>query len=139
MDYIPIHPQYIVRGARDLLELLADAFKRIKQIGVIGWGSQVAIPPFALRENGEYTMSAIVCGKRSYFEDLQSPSPNSASPPISKRPRYSSTSPKSLSATTVINQLRALFPHIQSQLRALFPHIQSQLRSLFRYLALQFY
>ncbi|CAN4088518.1 unnamed protein product [Withania somnifera] len=29
-------------------------------------------------------MSAIVCGKRSFFEDLQSPSPTSTSPPVSK-------------------------------------------------------
>jgi ketol-acid reductoisomerase len=33
--------QYIVRGGRDLFPLLRDAFKGIKQIGVIGWGSQV--------------------------------------------------------------------------------------------------
>ncbi|MCD7449993.1 hypothetical protein HAX54_002710 [Datura stramonium] len=59
-------------------------------------------------------MSAIVCGKRSFFEDLQSPSPTSASPPISKKPRCSSTSPPPLAAT-VINQLRALFPDIESQ------------------------
>ncbi|CAK7324767.1 unnamed protein product [Dovyalis caffra] len=32
---------YIVRGGRDLFPLLRDAFKGIKQIGVIGWGSQV--------------------------------------------------------------------------------------------------
>lgn len=33
--------QYIVRGGRDLFSFLPDAFKGIKQIGVIGWGSQV--------------------------------------------------------------------------------------------------
>ena len=33
--------QYIVRGGRDLFHLLPEAFKGIKQIGVIGWGSQV--------------------------------------------------------------------------------------------------
>lgn len=33
--------QYIVKGGRDLFHLLPDAFKGIKQIGVIGWGSQV--------------------------------------------------------------------------------------------------
>ncbi|VFQ92825.1 unnamed protein product [Cuscuta campestris] len=32
--------EYIVRGGRDLFNLLPDAFKGIKQIGVIGWGSQ---------------------------------------------------------------------------------------------------
>ena len=32
-----------MRGGRDLFHLLPDAFKGIKQIGVIGWGSQVNI------------------------------------------------------------------------------------------------
>lgn len=32
--------EYIVRGGRDLFHLLPEAFKGIKQIGVIGWGSQ---------------------------------------------------------------------------------------------------
>jgi len=35
--------QYIVRGGRNLFPLLAEAFKGIKKIGVIGWGSQVRI------------------------------------------------------------------------------------------------
>ncbi|CAL9751086.1 unnamed protein product [Musa acuminata subsp. burmannicoides] len=35
------HDEYIVRGGRDLFHLLPDAFKGIKQIGVIGWGSQM--------------------------------------------------------------------------------------------------
>lgn len=30
-----------MKGGRDLFHLLPDAFKGIKQIGVIGWGSQV--------------------------------------------------------------------------------------------------
>ncbi|KAL9355485.1 hypothetical protein Peur_053455 [Populus x canadensis] len=34
------HNEYIVRGGRDLFHLLPDAFKGIKQIGVLGWGSQ---------------------------------------------------------------------------------------------------
>ncbi|KAJ9563497.1 hypothetical protein OSB04_008657 [Centaurea solstitialis] len=34
------YDEYIVRGGRDLFHLLPDAFKGIKQIGVIGWGSQ---------------------------------------------------------------------------------------------------
>jgi hypothetical protein len=33
--------QYIVRGGRNLFPLLPEAFKGVKQIGVIGWGSQV--------------------------------------------------------------------------------------------------
>jgi len=32
--------EYIVRGGRTLFPLLSDAFKNIKTIGVIGWGSQ---------------------------------------------------------------------------------------------------
>ncbi|CAI5530462.1 unnamed protein product [Closterium sp. Naga37s-1] len=32
--------EYIVRGGRNLYPLLAEAFKGIKKIGVIGWGSQ---------------------------------------------------------------------------------------------------
>ncbi|GMP42139.1 hypothetical protein CsSME_00011973 [Camellia sinensis var. sinensis] len=39
------HDEYIVRGGRDLFPLLPDAFKGIKQIGVIGWGSQVLVTP----------------------------------------------------------------------------------------------
>jgi hypothetical protein len=35
--------QYIVRGGRDLFPLLPKAFKGIKKIGVIGWGSQVCL------------------------------------------------------------------------------------------------
>lgn len=35
--------QYIVRGGRDKFNLLPEAFKGIKQIGVLGWGSQVFI------------------------------------------------------------------------------------------------
>jgi hypothetical protein len=33
--------QYIVRGGRDLFHMLPKAFKGVKKIGVIGWGSQV--------------------------------------------------------------------------------------------------
>ncbi|MCE2056129.1 hypothetical protein HAX54_044097 [Datura stramonium] len=59
-------------------------------------------------------MSAIVCGKRSFFEDLQSPSPTSASPPISKEaPVFLDLA--AAGGATVINQLRALFPDIESQ------------------------
>ncbi|KAK4350235.1 hypothetical protein RND71_029548 [Anisodus tanguticus] len=67
-------------------------------------------------------MSAIVCGKRSFFEDLQSPSPTSASPPVSKKIRCSSsTSPVRFSSlppppSSFIDQLRALFPDMETQL-----------------------
>jgi hypothetical protein len=33
--------QHIVKGGRSVFPLVADAFKGIKQIGVLGWGSQV--------------------------------------------------------------------------------------------------
>ncbi|GFZ04072.1 ubiquitin system component Cue protein [Actinidia rufa] len=65
-------------------------------------------------------MSALVCGKRSFFEDLPS-SPQSASPPASKRLRCSSSSspvrfsPFS-SSPSLIDQLRALFPNMEDQL-----------------------
>ncbi len=32
--------EYIVRGGRDKFPALKDAFKNIKTVGVIGWGSQ---------------------------------------------------------------------------------------------------
>ena len=35
--------QYIVRGGRNLFPLLPEAFKGIKKIGVIGWGSQARL------------------------------------------------------------------------------------------------
>ncbi|KAL4562017.1 hypothetical protein LXL04_034205 [Taraxacum kok-saghyz] len=37
------YDEYIVRGGTDLFHLLPDAFKGIKQIGVIGWGAQCRI------------------------------------------------------------------------------------------------
>ncbi|XP_055832417.1 uncharacterized protein LOC129901298 [Solanum dulcamara] len=64
-------------------------------------------------------MSAIVCGKRSFFEDVQSSSPTSPSTPVSKKLRCSSTSPTRFSPPPLveapIDQLRALFPDIDSQ------------------------
>ena len=36
----PGREEYIVRGGRDVFHLLPKAFKGIKKIGVIGWGSQ---------------------------------------------------------------------------------------------------
>ncbi|KAM5558688.1 hypothetical protein ABKV19_020394 [Rosa sericea] len=51
------HDEYFVKGGRDLFHLLPDAFKGIKQIGVIGWGSQ------ALEEHGFlFQMQWIVTG-----------------------------------------------------------------------------
>ncbi|KAK9066293.1 hypothetical protein SSX86_013614 [Deinandra increscens subsp. villosa] len=67
-------------------------------------------------------MSAIVCGKRPFFEEL-STSPISASPPVAKKLRCSSTSPVRISpfanpppASAPIDQLRAVFPNMDKQL-----------------------
>ncbi|MCO5590520.1 hypothetical protein L7F22_044490 [Adiantum nelumboides] len=43
--------EYIVRGGRDLFPLLPEAFKGIKQIGVIGWGSQAPAQAQNLRDS----------------------------------------------------------------------------------------
>ncbi len=40
--------QYIVHGGRDLFPLLPKAFKGIKKISVIGWGSQVCLSSILL-------------------------------------------------------------------------------------------
>ncbi|CAA3032098.1 uncharacterized protein LOC111391791 isoform X2 [Olea europaea subsp. europaea] len=66
-------------------------------------------------------MSAIVCGKRSFFEEIQTTSsPVSGSPPVSKKLRCSSaTSPVRFSYSpprSLINQLKVLFPDMDSQL-----------------------
>ncbi|XP_073048402.1 uncharacterized protein [Primulina eburnea] len=69
-------------------------------------------------------MSAIVCGKRSFFEDIDSAatSPKSASPPVYKKFRCSSvTSPVRFSysppiSPVPIDQLKALFPDMETQL-----------------------
>uniref|UniRef100_M1CS11 CUE domain-containing protein n=1 Tax=Solanum tuberosum TaxID=4113 RepID=M1CS11_SOLTU len=64
-------------------------------------------------------MSAMVYGKRSFFDDLQSPSPTSPSTPVSKKLRCSSTSPRRFSppppAAVSIDHLRALFPDVDCQ------------------------
>ncbi|XP_076886886.1 uncharacterized protein LOC143536869 [Bidens hawaiensis] len=60
-------------------------------------------------------MSAIVCGKRSFFEDLQQPS----SPPASKKLRCfsSSTSPVRFPPSpSLVDKLRSVFPTMDKQL-----------------------
>jgi ketol-acid reductoisomerase len=47
-DLLCLWLQYIVRGGRNLFPLLPEAFKGVKQIGVIGWGSQVSCSLSAL-------------------------------------------------------------------------------------------
>ncbi|KVI06047.1 UBA-like protein [Cynara cardunculus var. scolymus] len=68
-------------------------------------------------------MSAIVCGKRSFFEELPT-STGSVSPPVSKKLRCSSSnspvrrSPftNSPTASALIDQLRVVFPNTDKQL-----------------------
>ncbi|XXG57984.1 hypothetical protein AAC387_Pa04g0414 [Persea americana] len=66
--------EYIVRGGRDLFHLLPDAFKGIKQIGVIGWGSQGPAQAQNLRDSLADAGSDIVVkiglrkGSRSFAE-----------------------------------------------------------------------
>ncbi|XP_010277770.1 PREDICTED: ketol-acid reductoisomerase, chloroplastic [Nelumbo nucifera] len=68
------HDEYIVRGGRDLFPLLPDAFKGIKQIGVIGWGSQGPAQAQNLRDSLAIAKSDIVVkiglrkGSRSFEE-----------------------------------------------------------------------
>jgi ketol-acid reductoisomerase len=54
------YDEYIVKGGRDLFPLLPDAFKGIKQIGVIGWGSQGPAQAQNLRDSLEEAKSNIV-------------------------------------------------------------------------------
>ncbi|KAJ9563495.1 hypothetical protein OSB04_008655 [Centaurea solstitialis] len=54
------YDEYIVRGGRDLFDLLPDAFKGIKQIGVIGWGSQGPAQAQNLRDSLAEAKSDIV-------------------------------------------------------------------------------
>ncbi|XP_047950394.1 ketol-acid reductoisomerase, chloroplastic [Salvia hispanica] len=68
------HEEYIVRGGRNLFKLLPDAFKGIKQIGVIGWGSQGPAQAQNLRDSLAEVNSDIVVkiglrkGSRSFAE-----------------------------------------------------------------------
>eukprot|EP00891_Asterochloris_glomerata_P009483 jgi/Astpho2/9483/fgenesh1_pm.00145_%23_22_t len=45
------HTEFIYRGGRDKYNLLPEAFKGIKQIGVIGWGSQAPAQAQNLRDS----------------------------------------------------------------------------------------
>ncbi|KAM7495046.1 hypothetical protein LguiB_029655 [Lonicera macranthoides] len=68
------YDEYIVRGGRDLFHLLPDALKGIKQIGVIGWGSQGPAQAQNLRDSLAEAKSDIVVkiglrkGSRSFAE-----------------------------------------------------------------------
>src|SRR5215218_6836108 len=54
----------IVKGGRDLFTLLPQAFAGIKQIGVIGWGSQGPAQAQNLRESLEGTGITVKVGLR---------------------------------------------------------------------------
>ncbi len=56
--------EMIVRGGRDRFPLLADAFAGIKQIGVIGWGSQGPAQAQNLRDSLEGTGIKVKIGLR---------------------------------------------------------------------------
>ncbi|CAN6706711.1 unnamed protein product [Malus baccata var. baccata] len=68
------HEEYVVRGGRDLFHLLPEAFKGVKQIGVIGWGSQGHAQAQNLRDSLVEAKSDIVVkiglrkGSRSFAE-----------------------------------------------------------------------
>ena len=57
--------EYIVRGGRDLFPLLPKAFDGVKQIGVIGWGSQGPAQAQNLRESLEGTAIKVKVGLRT--------------------------------------------------------------------------
>jgi ketol-acid reductoisomerase len=54
--------EFVVRGGRDLLPLLPKAFAGIKQIGVIGWGSQGPAQAQNLRDSLEGTSIKVKVG-----------------------------------------------------------------------------
>ncbi|CAM8882708.1 unnamed protein product [Rhodiola kirilowii] len=54
------YDEYIVRGGRNLFPLLPEAFKGVKQIGVIGWGSQGPAQAQNLRDSLAEAKSDIV-------------------------------------------------------------------------------
>ncbi|KAM3300365.1 hypothetical protein ACQJBY_041398 [Aegilops geniculata] len=65
------HEEYIVRGGRNLFPLLPEAFKGVKQIGVIGWGSQGPAQAQNLRDSLVEAKSDIVVKyKRQLFNKL---------------------------------------------------------------------
>src|SRR5882757_7275575 len=58
------HTEKIVKGGRNLLPLLPKAFAGIKQIGVIGWGSQGPAQAQNLRDSLEGTGIRVAIGLR---------------------------------------------------------------------------
>src|SRR6476620_11080671 len=58
------HSEQIVKGGRHLFPLLSKAFAGVKQIGVIGWGSQGPAQAQNLRDSLEGTDIKVVVGLR---------------------------------------------------------------------------
>jgi len=58
------HQEKIVRGGRHLFRLLPKAFEGIKQIGVVGWGSQGPAQAQNLRDSLERTHIRVAVGLR---------------------------------------------------------------------------
>lgn len=58
------HTEYIVRGGRECFSLVPRAFEGIKQIGVLGWGSQGPAQAMNLRETLEGTNIKVAVGLR---------------------------------------------------------------------------
>src|SRR5262252_168956 len=63
--------EWILRGGRHLFPLLPKALAGIKQIGVIGWGSQGPAQAQNLRESLEGTGIKVVVGLREGSESLE--------------------------------------------------------------------
>jgi ketol-acid reductoisomerase len=64
--------EMIVRGGRDKFPLLARAFDGIRQIGVIGWGSQGPAQAQNLRDSLEHTDIRVKIGLRSGSSSMAS-------------------------------------------------------------------
>src|SRR6185503_9848109 len=62
--------EQIVKGGRNLLPLLPKAFAGVKQIGVIGWGSQGPAQAQNLRESLEGTGIRVAVGLREGSESF---------------------------------------------------------------------
>jgi ketol-acid reductoisomerase len=66
--------EYVVRGGRDLFPLLPKAFAGVKQIGVIGWGSQGPAQSQNLRDSLEGTGIKVAVGLRKGSSSWQAAS-----------------------------------------------------------------
>src|SRR6267154_2044604 len=62
--------EQIVKGGRNLFPLLPKAFEGVKQIGVIGWGSQGPAQAQNLRESLEGTGIKVKIGLRPGSESM---------------------------------------------------------------------